>query len=311
MEIHVKIRIMKARKIFMFSVAVALLFASCSKDNDGRLRIFAENMTGGSSAKIWVNPSSVSTASSSATWVVDESINLNGTAYAIARNGEAEYYLNTNDDLKDMASSLLAVYPASTSADGNDVTVTNNGSTGTVTIRSLCVDYRDGGHRILFPMAASNNKSDMRLLFKHLTAGMKLTLTNNSGSIKTIGSLKIVTYGEGSAAGALGAVNGVSCSWMHQGPVLPGGEIGSITGNQSVGYASEMHFTIRNDGSAGKAVDNGSSIGLCVPLTINKITKIEITGYDTDGAQLFFKTKSVSALAVTANEMYTIPEIQF
>lgn len=301
----------------MFSVAVALLFASCSKDNDGRLRIFAENMNGGSSAKIWVNPSSVSTASSSATWVVDESINLNGTAYAIARNGEAEYYLNTGEAA--IPTNKYAIYPATLNANGNKVTVTNNnGSGSTVVIESLALNFRQvnstWGHDILFPMAAKEESSKMRLLFNHLTAALQMTLNNTSTTEnKTIGSLKVVTYGEGSAAGPLDAVNGVSCSWEHQGPVLPGGEIGSITGDQSVSYASEMHFTLTTNGSTpGKQVDmNNGTINLCVPVTINKITKIEITGYDNSGAQLFFKTKSVSALAVTANEMYTIPEIQF
>ncbi len=63
-----------------------------------------------------------------ASWVAGERINLNGTAYPIAFDEDA-YYLNTGTD--DIPSSLLAVYPSDTDAEGNDVTVTNNGTTGT------------------------------------------------------------------------------------------------------------------------------------------------------------------------------------
>lgn len=293
---------MKAIKIVL--AAAALLFTACGKEGvDMRLRLLSENMTF-IGAKVLVNPANPSGAS----WVTGERINLNGTAYPVAYD-ESTYYLNTGTD--DIPASLLAVYPADTAAGGNDVTVSNDGASGTVTIRSLSVDYRDGGHRILFPMAAANNSSEKRLLFKHLTAGMRLTLTDTcTARDYTVGSVKIVTYGDGATAAALPAVNGVSCRWAVQGPSVPGGEVGGEVGDVSMAYSSEMHFTLRDNGVAGKAISG--SISLCVPVTVNRIKTIVVTGYDTDGRQLFSRTKTLGTeLNVEANTMYTIPEIKF
>lgn len=56
-----------------------------------------------------------------ASWVAGERINLNGTPYPVAYDYDEEaYYLNTGSD--DIPSSLLAVYPSDTDAEGNDVT---------------------------------------------------------------------------------------------------------------------------------------------------------------------------------------------
>ncbi len=294
---------MKANKIIL--AVTALLFTACGKDNtDGRLRLFSENMMF-IGAKVLVNPANPSGAS----WVAGERINLNGTAYPVAY--DEGFYLNTGTD--DIPASLLAVYPSDTNANGNDVTVSNDGATGTVTIRNLSVDYRDGGHRILFPMAAANNLSERRLLFNHLTAGMRLTLTDTcTANDYTVGSVKIVTYGDNSTAAALPAVNGVSCRWEVQGPSVPGGEVGGEVGDMAMAYSSEMHFSLRDNGAAGKAIATGSSISLCVPVTVNRIKTIVVTGYDTDGRQLFSRTKTLGTeLNVEANTMYTIPEIKF
>ena len=299
---------MRTDKKIAITIA-ALLFSACGKDNvDTRLRIFAENMTGVNSTKVWVNPSTTATASSSATWIIGENINLNGIAYPVAY--DECFYLNTGE--ADIPNSLLAVYPVTVNSDGNDVTVTNNGSTGTVTIRNLSVDYRDGGHRILFPMVAAADKSDMRLLFKHLTAGMLLTLTDTcSAKDYTLGSVKIVTYGNGATASPLAAINGVTARWEVQGPTLPGDMIG-IDDDVSVAYSSEMHFTLKNSGVNGKALGNNGSISLCVPVTVNRIKTIVVTGYGTDGQQLFSRTKTLGdELTVNANYMYTIPAIKF
>jgi len=299
---------MRTDKKIAITIA-ALLFSACGKDNvDTRLRISAENMTGVNSTKVWVNPSTTTTASSSATWITGENINLNGTAYPVAY--DEGFYLNTGE--ADIPNSLLAVYPVTVNSGGNDVTVTNNGSTGTVTIRNLSVDYRDDGHRILFPMVAAADKSDMRLLFKHLTAGMLLTLTDTcSAKDYTLGSVKIVTYGNGATASPLAAINGVTARWEVQGPTLPGDMIG-IDDDVSVAYSSEMHFSLKNSGVNGKALGNNGSISLCVPVTVNRIKTIVVTGYGTDGQQLFSRTKTLGdELTVNANYMYTIPAIKF
>lgn len=285
-------------------MAVALLAAACSKDSDSRLRIIAEQMGGDS--KVWVDPTDVS---ASASWIVGENINLNGTAYPIANDGG--YYLNTGD--ANLPDNLYAIYPATINTNGNTITVTNNkASASTVVINSLSVNFRDRGHDIVFPMATGlTDKSSGKLLFKHLTGGMRLTLTNTTASECTIGSVKVVVYGDGAVPTPITAHN-VTTSWAVQGPVLPGDDIGANNENQPIGYASEMHFTLKNNGADGKTITSGSSISFVVPVTITPIKRLMVTGYGTDGAQLFVKDKELpSAQNIQANHMYNIPEIAF
>ena len=223
---------------------LALLPIACSKDGDGRLRIYAEEMYGSHNTKVWVNPSDVS---ASASWVVGEQIDLNGTSYPIANDGDGNY-LDAEENA--LSESLYAIYPATVNTDGNNITVTNNGaSASTVVINSLSVNFRDGGHDIIFPMATGQtDKSSGKLLFKHLTGGMKLTLVNTTASDCTVRSVKVVVYGDGAAPTPITAHN-VTTRWAAQGPVLPGGEIGANDGNQTVGYASEMHFALKDNGA--------------------------------------------------------------
>ena len=88
--------------------------------------------------------------------------------------------------------------------------------------------------------------------------------------------------------------------------------MGSETGDVSMAYSSEMHFTLRDGGTRGKEIPSGGSISLCVPVTVNRIKTLVVTGYGTDGQQLFTRTKSVDdELDVELNYMYNIPEINF
>lgn len=286
---------------------LALLPIACSKDSGGRLRIYAEEMYGSHNTKVWVDPSDVS---ASASWVVGEQIDLNGAPYPIANDGDGNYLVAEENALSE---SLYAIYPATVNTDGNNVTVTNNSaSASTVVIKSLSVNFRDGGHDITFPMATGQtDKSSGKLLFKHLTGGMKLTLANTTGDDCTVGSVKVVVYGDGAAPTPITAHN-VTTRWAMQGPVLPGGEIGANNGNQSVGYASEMHFALKDNGADGKTITSGSSISFVVPVTITPIKRLVVTGYGTDGAQLFVKDKILpSEQTIQANHMYNIPVITF
>ena len=286
---------------------LALLPIACSKDGDGRLRIYAEEMYGFHNTKVWVDPADVS---ASASWVVGEQIDLNGTSCPIANDGDGNY-LDAEENA--LSESLYAIYPATVNTDGNYITVANNGaSASTVVINSLSVNFRDGGHDIVFPMATGlTDKNNGKLLFKHLTGGMTLTLANTTANDCTVGSVKVVVYGEDAAPTPITAHN-VTTRWAVQGPVLPGGEIGATTGNQPVGYASEMHFALKDNGADGKTITSGSSISFVVPVTITPIKRLVVTGYGTDGAQLFVKDKILpSAQTIQANYMYNIPEITF
>ena len=299
---------MKTAKIITISL-LTVLATACGKETDGLLRIYANHMNGGGS-KVWVNPENVS---SSASWVTAEQIDLNGTPYPIAY--DEGYYINTGD--AELSSTLYAIYPASVNANGNDLSVANNGaSASTVIIRSLAVNFRSvgdvEGHDIVFPMAATAVAGEGKLFFNHLTGGLKLKLTNTSPNQDyTLGSVKVVVYGEDAAPTPLTAHN-VTTSWEIQGPTLPSGEIGEIAGDQSVCYASEMHFSMKTNGEAGKEIAHGNRITFCVPVTVSPVKKLVVTGYGTDGAQLFVRFKELgTAQAIMANYMYNIPEIEF
>lgn len=298
---------MKTNKIIMI-VAVAAMFAACGKDKPSvtRLRIFSEDMAT-PSTKQWVNPSQLN---SSSTWISGELIDLCGTSFGIA--ADDGFYLNVgNVDLPD---DLYAIYPASTTAGGNDISVVNNGSgASTMVIRSLALNFHGAGHDVVFPMATGlAAKRDGKLLFKHLTGGFKLTLTDTSATRDyTVGSLKVVVYGDGSAPAPASAY-GVTARWAMQGPVLPSGEVGSIVGNQYVGSASEMHFTLKTDGVAGKSIPSGGSIVLCVPVTVSSVKKLVVTAYSVEGTQLFVRTKELpTAQTIQPNHIYPVPQVMF
>lgn len=290
---------MKTTKIIALAAALVLMATGCKKEDLLSIRLLSETMSSG--AKVLVDPANVNNAQ----WVAGEQINLNGTDRTITQHGSA-YYLDLDAPVD---GALLAVYPASVDTNGNSVTFSDN----TVTINSLNVDFVDGGHRIIFPMAATANAGSESLKFDHLTGGLKLTLTDTASAVDyTLGSLRIVTYGDGATAAPIDERHGITATWAVQGPAVPGGEVGETNGDVSVDNASEMHFTFSTDGNPGKAIADGGSISFCVPITVSSVKTLEVTGYGTDGKQLFSRTKTLDeAIAVQRNTMYTIPEINF
>ena len=289
---------MKTQKIIALAAGLAMMAGSCTKDNLS-IRLLSEPMTGG--AKVLVDPAAVNNTQ----WVSGEQIDLNGTARTIIQR-DGNFYIDLDAPID---GALTAVYPASIDAGGNSVTFSAN----TVTINNLNIDFVAGGHRIIFPMAATANAGSESLKFDHLTGGLRLTLSDTAtNSSYTVGSLRIVTYGDGSMAAPLAARHGITATWAVQGPAVPGGEVGQTNGDVSVINASEMHFTFSTDGTPGKTIADGGSISFCVPITVSSVKTLEVTGYGTDGKQLFSRKKTLdAALAVQANTMYTIPVIEF
>lgn len=292
---------MKTNKMITVAAALVLMATGCKKEDLLSIRLLSEPMTGG--AKVLVDPANVNNAQ----WISGEQINLNGTARTITQHGSA-YYLDLDAPVD---GDLLAVYPASVDAGGNNVVL--NAGRDTLTINSLNVDFVAGGHRIIFPMAAQAAEGSESLKFDHLTGGLKLTLSDTASDVNyTLGSLRIVTYGDGSMATPIAPRYDVTATWALQGPAVPGGEVGETNGDVSVDNASEMHFTFSTDGTPGKAIADGGSIIFCVPITVSSVKTLEVTGYGTDGKQLFSRTKTLDeAIAVQRNTMYTIPEIKF
>lgn len=289
---------MKKQKIIALAAVLALMAGGCTKDNLS-IRLLSESMTSG--AKVLVDPTAVSNAQ----WVSGEQIDLNGSARTITQH-DGNFYIDLDAPID---GALTAVYPASVDAGGNSVTYSAN----TVTINNLNVDFRGSSHRIIFPMAAEAGAGSESLKFDHLTGGLKLTLSDTAtNSSYTLGSLRIVTYGDGSMAAPIAARHGITATWAVQGPAVPGALPGETNGDVSVINASEMHFTFSTDGTPGKAIADGGSISFCVPITVGSVKTLEVTGYSPDGKQLFSRTKTLdNALTVLANTMYTIPEIEF
>ena len=286
---------MKTNK-FLAVMLLAVLAVGCTKDAS-HIRIISENMDGGS--KIWVDPTNVS---ANATWIDGETIDINGVKYTIDKRNN-NFYL----DEVPTGATRYAVYPATTTANGNNVEVTNNGSSGaTITLNRLAVNFHDGGHDIIFPMAAVADESAETMLFNHLTAGFKLTLSASSAT--TVSSVKVIVFGD-AAVGAI-TLNDVTytVNWADDGLTTPVGEVGGITGDYDARYASVMYFDMNTSGAAGVEV-NSTGKTFCIPVTVTNVKRISVVGYGNTGQTLFEKTQTLNNISVLRNTMYTIPTI--
>ena len=292
---------MKNTIIFILSFLLMLLAVGCKKDNS-RISIFAENMAGDS--KVWVDPTDVN----SATWIPGETINLNGDVYTIASDNNGFYVANTTVPLE---AALYAVYPATLNSDGNNVTVENSSTSRTVTLNSLAVNFNDGGHDIVFPMAAYASSGSNKLLFQHLTGGLKLNLTNTTAT--TMSTVKVITYGAGPIQPVTLNDNiTVTTQWAAQGLHVPTGSVGQIEGDYDAKYCSEMNFTMMDNGNTGVEVPTTEGgLTFCVPVTVSSVKRLVVIGYNASGTPLFTKTMTLTtAQSITRNHMYPIPTIQ-
>ncbi len=294
---------MKTTNFIVFA-AVVLLLAACSKDNEGGngiYRLFAENMSNASAAKVLINPSDLS-----AEWLAGETININNHVFYIESNGSGGYQVNTGNTFTD--GTLFAIYPGS-SFGGNDVEVTHTGvgSGNTVVLKSLVLNFHDDKHDVVMPMATTGiTSSSTSITFEHLTGGMKLTLHNASASPVTLGSLKVVAQSS-TAVNPL-SHNGVTCRWAVQGPTTPSDTVGQEVGDVTVSYSSEMYFKMKTSDVANVTIAAGGTLSFCVPVTVSSLDKITVVGFDGSGAQLFSKSKAVST-SILRNKMYNIPTI--
>lgn len=294
-------------KIIMMTALLALLAAGCGKNNgDGRIRIFAENMTAaGNGSKLQINAAD---PVNSLQWLAGEKININGTSYAIGEDGEGHYQL----DISSVADpTLYAVYPGE-SFGNNDVAVTNSGTTATITLNSLALSFYNDAHgdlvhSVVFPMGAKASAGDGSMYFKNLTAAFRLTL-NTSTTPVTLKKLKVIVYGTGAASAV--ALDGVSYTvkWAGQAPSVPTGDVGSIT-DRDVTYASEMYFDLLTGSTPGVQVDG--DLQLCIPVTLATVKRITVVGYDDSDAEVFSTTSAMNGGNVTLerSRMYPVAKI--
>ena len=295
---------MKTRYSIIIICLLALFATGCKKDNNGRIRIFARNMT--SDSKVLVDPSSLDGGS----WVAGEFILL----YIYDEDNNEEIsgsYVIGNDangfyiDVDPVGEVTSAFYPAG-SLDGNDIDVSDAG----IVLKRLTINFHPSNstHDVVFPMMAiPDDDNGNRLFFDHLTAGLKLTLTleDANSSPVDVASVKIVAKNSSSVSNMSPGV----CSWAVQGPTVPSGNIGTI-GDQEVSCSSEMNFDFTTEGDPGATVTS-SGLSFCIPITIEYLKALTVVGYSAEGAELFRKTKSLTTpIQLECNTMYVLPTIE-
>lgn len=299
---------MKKFNLFTIAVLLALIATSCSKE-DGRFSLVANQMR--SHSKISMD------THNNGTWVAGEMVLLNDVGRTIAADN-GNYYLVDVVPLENQQYKAIYPYLGSTGADGNGNVVSINNYT--ITITNLVVDFYGQNYKVMFPMATKNvtaTSNTCPLLFDHATAALKLTLKNTSmASGYTLSSIKVFTQALGSVSSlsTTDQVHPVSAQWKIQGPSVPVGEIGYIDGDQTVSNGCEMNFTLKTENSPNKTFVQNQSVTFCVPLTVDKLNKISVIGYDQDGKQVFTKTKVLSTTEdrnISANVIYPVPTIEF
>lgn len=291
-------------KIIMMTALLALLATGCENIDATRVRLFAEDMTAVNGTKVWVDPADVS---NTAVWIVGENIDINGTEKTIEMEGTD--YVITNVST---ASMRYAVYPATTNSNNNVVTVTDNGTSDVnIAIESLNVNFTNGGHEIIFPMAAQAATTEDALLFSHLTAGLKINLKAETAD-QDIVAVRVIVYGDGPADAV--QVNGVNYTteWSFGQPTqLPIGETGTIE-DRSVMYASDMLFYMQTDGTDGVEVSTSNTEGVtfCVPVSIANAERISVICYNASYEPVCSKTHELGNVAIERNHLYPIPTIK-
>lgn len=300
---------MKTNKVIAF-ILLAVLFAGCSKDNDsaapfnaGRIKLFAEQMTNaGNNSKLLMDPIGLTSQ-----WLIGEQININGSAYSIVQEG-SNYYLGGSTAT--LEAPLYAIYPATIKdALGNDIVVTN-GSDGAcaIDIHSLAVNFTgDGNHEVIFPMAALYTTDSSGLMFRHLTGGLKFTLSNTAAH--AVDRLVITATQDG---GSPAIYKDLKPAWAgNQLPGIPGGEVGEETGDQGAQFISTMTLRMNSNGTAGVTIPANGSITFCVPMLALQLKTLTITGYDADDNVVIpTRSKTITPTNIERNKMYTIPVIE-
>lgn len=315
---------MKTNRFLAFTL-LAALFAGCGKDDDsgsagdGRIHIFAEQMTSERGSKVLFFPDNLNAAQ----WVADETVNLNGYSCTIESDNNGSFILNLHDHdtaiLGDPRKPLYALYPATMTSGGNDITVSNNLEEGcAVVLNKMTLTFRDGGHDVVFPMAARAGATGSTLLFKHLTGGIMVTLTNRTGDEMDLDTLKIGALDASGKATIYRNLHPDGLSWegnltwnSSALPDLPNGEVGEIEGNQGTVFVDDVTLVLKTPTTDHVTIADGESLTLCVPLLAASIKTLTVTGKNGNTVVIPTHNKTLAtAKAIERNKMYTIPVIE-
>lgn len=290
---------MKKTKILTIALMLATL-AGCGKDKGGNIHILAERMS--SNSKVLVDPTDIP---GGAQWVAGEYVKLNGGYKTIQKDETSgAYYL---DDTENMTGDKVAFYPGQNIEGKCDIKFEGN----TMLIDSLSVVFDGTGkHHMAFPMVAIADDGENQLLFRHLTGGFLVTLKNTTENPVRVASLKIIAQSE-SEAQPLG-YGTYTAKWAVQVLAVPTGNVGDNEDHYSANYCSEMNFNLKSDGNDYATIGGNGELRFCIPITISKVDKLVVIGYDQNGNQLFKKQKAyTNTVDVVRNRMYDIPPIEF
>lgn len=290
-------------KIVMMTALLALLATGCGKNNgDGRIRIFAENMTAvGNGSKLLIDTDN---PASSSQWLLGEEINVNDVSFTIGDDGNGNYQLDVTT-LGEQT--LFAVYPGDEFG-GNSWHVDNSDSDRPIiNLANLVLNFHDGTttHDVVFPMGAKAEANAGTMMFRHLTAGFRLTLQATSSV--TLTNLKVIVYGDAPSDVEIDGVR-YTVQWAGLTPSVPVGPTGSIT-DRVVANASEMNFTLKTDGSDGVTFSNKQ---ICIPVVAqDNVKRITVIGYN-GSSQVFAKTSTLAGEGVDLeiNKIYPVKAIQ-
>lgn len=299
---------------------MAALATGCTKDKNGYVRIFAENFNNGG-AKVAFTPAT----GNDATWIPGEKIWLNGDVYDIMES-DGQYYLANGLDPMEIQDTpypdMYAIYPGDNFGGDNTLYVeASDDEHATVTMEELVLKLKpDGKQEMVFPMGAYTPQNlelvdGASLMFKHLTAGLKLNINGNGNIYK----LKVIVKSDdGTTLSAASdnpdpIFNNFDAQWVGSDfPPLPAGPAGTNGDSYDVKYSCEMNFDLEQGSYSYINFNGGKTI--CVPLTVSKIDRIVVIGYSnsTGTQEAFNVTKNFSApVNVERNVMYSVPEITY
>ena len=294
----------------MAAAVVALLATGCKKDdnqkvNDGRIKIFSENMTAASNgSKLLMDPRDMAME-----WLAGEKIKVNDGVYTIASNGEGGYTIgSTESPLADDEGFYYALYPGD-DFNGNDVTISGTNAAPVMTLNNLVIKmHSNGTHDVAFPMGVKVASTATEMVFKHLTAGFKMTLHATTGVRLT--HIKVYVYGTPGDAAGSATVDGMTCNvkWANEGPMVPIQEVGQVPDDEPA-YGSEMVFNLYNGDAAGVNIADDGNLTFCIPVTLATVKKIAVVGYD-GSTKVFTKTSALATPVVLGRRvMYPVKTI--
>ena len=314
---------MKTNK-FIAVVLLAALATGCSKSDsiDGPnakkfISIHTSAMGGNGGTKVSLDPSNSGPYSIpfDIQWVDGEPIKFKGSSTNIVLpiewGGANDYYI----EHEPFTESIRSLYPGQ-SFDGNEVDVNADG----IVMHNLEIKFEGNRQTMAFPMVAVADANEDDFTYNYLCGGVRLTLDNQSGANMNVKSLRIVAQSItdvvnlGTDENGLDDGGAIVARWATEGPWVPSGLVGDNTEDVvDVKYSSVMNFTLSDvdEGTDHIILSDGTQVQFCVPITISLMKKLNITGYDEEGRQLFQVHKNfANDVQVVRGKMYDLPVIE-